>query len=539
MWQLAVLVGLCVWAFRHQLLGIVGRLAGSSEAVHGLVAPVALILLGYRRRGAFAARPMRGSPWGIGFVLVGLVLYAAATWPFQYGYARDVAVLPALAGAVLVACGWRALRLSLPLLLLLLLSIPVSTRLYLSLVIRPEAYTLSAVARFLRQLPGIDAGVFATDIVIVGSRGRLVLGFGGSRWASGLLMSCAAIGVFVTFCRFRPVWRIVLVALLAAPLVFFCNFLRLLCWALIAIYTGAGPTSGLPRNVSAVVALAACYGLFLLVSSARVKLFIEEDAGDEEPAAPARPAPAPAGGEPVGRGRGFLSPRFVASVVILASAGAALRPAMRALAREYRKGPIAIRRPLRAFDASRLASFREGWKPSWFEQSEEDLRTREYACIRLTRTGPSAEARYHACLSVMYYSEAGGKVPHSPEVCCRQAGATVTPAGEVLLDVPGALPDLRQVRCGVLLLDWPTNRQLVLYTFCVEGRFVASRGRARWLVARPGNRRTFHSLIMADAEFARGGSSEDAMQTCKTLLREALPILVSEYFPDREQLRHR
>jgi len=35
-------------------------------------------------------------------VIVGLAIYAVATWPFSYGYVRDVAMILAMVGAFVV-----------------------------------------------------------------------------------------------------------------------------------------------------------------------------------------------------------------------------------------------------------------------------------------------------------------------------------------------------------------------------------------------------------------------------------------------------
>ena len=144
--RLAILLGLCAWVFWRELANMTSIVPKSSEMAHALVAPIAILLLMYRRRVALAENVTKGSPWGIALLVAGLVMYAAATWPFSYGYARQLTIMPVLAGAVVVTCGWRVLKLSLPMLLLVLLSIPIGSRLYATLVIRPETYTIAATA---------------------------------------------------------------------------------------------------------------------------------------------------------------------------------------------------------------------------------------------------------------------------------------------------------------------------------------------------------------------------------------------------------
>ena len=98
-----------------------------------------MVLLGllYCRRSRLAGHVTAGSVWGIGVIVGGLGFYAFfALWPLNFGYAADIAIVPILAGAVLATCGWRVLKDCLPLLLVVLLSIPLGRRTYASLIIR-------------------------------------------------------------------------------------------------------------------------------------------------------------------------------------------------------------------------------------------------------------------------------------------------------------------------------------------------------------------------------------------------------------------
>ena len=280
--RLAILSGLCVWVFWPEAVDITSRAPKYSETAHALVTPLAVLLLVYCRRTALAKNLTKGSVWGIVLLVVGLFLYAGTTWPFRYGYARNMATVPILAGAVLAACGWRTLKLSLPMLLLVLLSIPIGTRLYATLIIRPETYTTAATTTALDQLPGIDTWVEGTDLFFSSKQSSGVIGLGEFNRGARLLLAFATVGVFVTFSRIRPLWRVAASGVAAAPIVLFCNFFRLLCWGLVVIYTGVGAASALPRNVSTVCSLLLSYGLFAFVCAFRLNLFIEDGEKDKD-----------------------------------------------------------------------------------------------------------------------------------------------------------------------------------------------------------------------------------------------------------------
>jgi len=275
--RLAVLLALFAWLFRPELAGIVSHATASSEWVHVLLVPLLIGLLAYHRRIALAKSLSGGSLWGIPVLIAGLGLYSAATWPFDYGYIRLVAIIPVLAGIVLVACGWGVFRLSLPMLLLAMLAIPIGDRIYARLIIRPETYTIGAVAAVLGRLPGVDAVVKGVDVFFDSGISSGVVALGQSNRGTRLLPAFAAVGVFVVFSRIRSVWRLTFVACMAVPVILFCNFFRLLCWAILQLYWADDPTSNLPRSVSAVLSLLLAYGLFVLVATVKVNLFTDVD----------------------------------------------------------------------------------------------------------------------------------------------------------------------------------------------------------------------------------------------------------------------
>jgi exosortase len=275
--RLVILLGLFIWMFRPELSRIISSVGKSSEWVHALAAPIMIALLAYHRRAALARRMSRGSLWGAVVLIAGLFVYAATTWPFRYGYFRDIAMILVLAGIVLVACGWGALRLSLPMLLLVLLAIPLGDRIYARLIIRPETYTIQAVATALGRLPGVDTVIKGVDIFFESNLGRGVVALGQSNRGVRLLPAFAVVGVFVVFLQIRSIRRLVIVACAAIPIILFCNFFRFLCWGLLQVYIITDPASAMPRNVSMILSLFLSYVLFVLVSSVRVNLFVDVD----------------------------------------------------------------------------------------------------------------------------------------------------------------------------------------------------------------------------------------------------------------------
>lgn len=236
--------------------------------------------------------------------------------------------------------------------------------------------------------------------------------------------------------------------------------------------------------------------------------------------------------------RSFLSVGFLLSAIVLVMAATALRPGMAALSGYYRKQPVAIRRPLKQFNVSGLSSFRESWRFTSVDQPAEELGTEEFVYLNLTKKTGGAEPVL-ANLFVSYYSNPQDKVPHTPDVCYPGQGAVAKKMEAIMLDTPQLAPRYPQVPGRFIIFQWPERSEVVIYCFCAEGNFRDNREQVRWIIGMPGNRRTYFSLIKVGVFYPLNGDSAQAVEVCKTLLRETLAVLLSEHFPDKEQLKLR
>jgi hypothetical protein len=261
--QLVILLGLCAAVFLPQLAGIVAGV-DDSEAAHALAVPVIIAVLCFFRWPALRLARTRGSAWGVVGVLAALLLYAAATWPFNFEYPRRVAVVVAMTGVVLAVFGWGVLKLSLPMVLALLLAVPVGMRIYAFLIIRPETITLSVVQITLDMLPGVFVNLEGTDLSYFGSRGSGTIALGEPMRGAQLFLSSLLIGVLVIFARIRPWWQLILLGAATIPIVLFCNYFRLVFWGVITIFGGVHPASPGPRTIASLTSLLLAYALFAL-----------------------------------------------------------------------------------------------------------------------------------------------------------------------------------------------------------------------------------------------------------------------------------
>jgi len=277
--QAIILLGLCVFAFTEVFVAMIETGTRNPEACHALATVGLIAILLHRRRRAIVEQLSRGSGWGIVLILLALGIYVFASWPFNYAIPRRMAlvpalagvilavaaVVPALAGVILAVAGPRVAWRCLPLVLMVMVAIPVGSRFYSAVIIRPETITLSGVRSALELLPGVFIDLDGLDLSYVRGDERGAIALGASYRGASLLLSFLTLGLFVTFARIRPAWQVVIAAVAAGPIVFACNFARLFLWGVVTICTGADPVSLVPRLVATVASLVLAYLAFGLI----------------------------------------------------------------------------------------------------------------------------------------------------------------------------------------------------------------------------------------------------------------------------------
>ena len=233
----------------------------------------------------------------------------------------------------------------------------------------------------------------------------------------------------------------------------------------------------------------------------------------------------------------FLPTRFLLSVLIFVLAGVGLRGGMLALEKRYTKHPINVRRSLREFNISGLSSFQNDWNLSIEENLQDDAETDEFLYLAL-RSKDLSKRPDPMALFVTYYSDPNSKVPHTPDVCARQAGAVVKKMDTIVIDTPQLGPQYRRVKARLLILSKEELNYVKIYVFLVEGQFQCSREAVRWIIGKPGNRYSYFSKIEATTFYLNDDDDvTDYIEDCKTLFREALYILLKDHFPENEQIK--
>lgn len=275
--QLFILCLLWVWAFWPHLTRNVQISLGSSENAHLLVVPVGVFFLIYLRRKYFIDFAPKDSLWGVGLLLLGLFMYSIFIWPITFLYAREMTTVIVLAALVLTTCGWRYFLHSIPILLFIMTAIPLGSGIFTRLVILPETYTIAACAKTLELLPDVQIDLKGIDLFFTYDGFSSVIGLGESYRGARLFQPLIALGVFIFFSKPRTLWRLFFVLICTAPILLFCNYLRLLCWSLICVYGKLGVMSTWPRFISTAIYLLIAYGLWVLACNIKMNLFLETD----------------------------------------------------------------------------------------------------------------------------------------------------------------------------------------------------------------------------------------------------------------------
>lgn len=216
-----------------------------------VILPAVLALWVWARRrdlaAAIAPAPLAGAClWALG-----LAAHAASAWPFPVFQFRVWSVVPMLAGIVLFAGGWRILREVVPMLGVVLVSLPIGARVFGQITGRFESLLLETAAAVLSRLPGRSASLESIDLLVMSAGDAAVVGLGTPHRALGGLLPWTALALVILFARRRSLPAMVLGLAAVPAIVLSACFVRLLAWAMLA---AGDPVADTPRLVGTLLA---------------------------------------------------------------------------------------------------------------------------------------------------------------------------------------------------------------------------------------------------------------------------------------------
>ena len=253
--QIAVLFVLIGFVVRDDITRMFRLILREPEAAHAIALLVVIPLVFIARRSVLYESASWTRWAGIVLLLLALGFYLVTQWPYNFGSARRAAIIPAVAAAILTVGGARMFWHTLPIVLMIAVAVPLGSRYYAALVIRPETMTLEIARMLLDLLPGVTAGLEVSDIIYLkgGESGAIALGY--KYRGAMMLFPMALVGLYVIYARIRPWWQALVMLVLLGPIVFLGNIVRMFAWGVATIWLDAPPTDGRPYLISVVVAL--------------------------------------------------------------------------------------------------------------------------------------------------------------------------------------------------------------------------------------------------------------------------------------------
>lgn len=227
-------VGLALaWAFWTPVLDCVRRWGTDPSYSHGYLVPLFSLFLLWHRRGILRAGTARGSWWGIVLLAVGAaMLLVSAYW--YYALLAAYALIPSLAGAVLLLGGWFRLRWAWPAVFFLFFMVPLPGQIA-DLLAHPLQRAATKASTYAVQVLGIPA--FAEGNVIVLSEARI-----------GVVEACSGLRMLVLFIALatgmalvieRKTWEKALLVLSAVPIAVAANVTRITVTAALHEWVGS------------------------------------------------------------------------------------------------------------------------------------------------------------------------------------------------------------------------------------------------------------------------------------------------------------
>ncbi len=235
------------------------------------------------------------------------------------------------------------------------------------------------------------------------------------------------------------------------------------------------------------------------------------------------------------RNLGFLTGPFVTALVLLGGAAVLVGPVATSMNFRQAKAALPLKKPLAELDEDALAPFRVSERHLLQPVVIEALGTDQYLDWTLEdlSVAPNDQLRI-AHLFITYDTGGQNLVPHTPDEC--RLGAGYEPAqphenAMLALDSSESDPLRIPVRICTFVRTAVFNRVevTVVYTFCCDGAYAATRNEVRLLFNDPRNRFGYFSKV--EVSFPRANREQNVKGAAK-LMGLLAPVLKRDHWPD-------
>ena len=229
---LGALLGCLVWSYWPTLSELSAFWLRNADYSVGALVPLVALYLVYRDRQELSRAPVQPCVWGLAVLLAAELLRQVALY-YGVGSGERYALVLSIAGAVLLAAGWRVARRVAWVLVFLLLMVPLPARIHEALALPLQRFAASIAVVALELL-----GFF---VVREGQVLRLNehASVGVAEACSGLRMLTAFVVVasLLAFLVRRPRWHKAVLLGASIPIAVFSNAVRSVLTAIVVYYS--------------------------------------------------------------------------------------------------------------------------------------------------------------------------------------------------------------------------------------------------------------------------------------------------------------
>ncbi|MGB7158961.1 MAG: exosortase/archaeosortase family protein, partial [Tepidisphaeraceae bacterium] len=277
--KIATVAGLFValfWPNLRRLWDKTNPIYGEANWGHAVCVPIIGLYFLYTNREELLRQPVKTAWSGLLIMLGGILFYAWAIWPGQNDFFKDMGMIAALFGLVLLLSGWRVMKVAWFPILYLVCMIPWPSLFYSRLASPLQALAASVSVGVLR-LTGVDAINTGTKIrMLPYTSDERVLNVAEACAGLRSLMTFITVGAAVAFLSNRPLWQKIFITLTAIPIAIACNVMRVAGQGLLDYYWSRELSEGFAHQFVGIVMLVPAFFLILLVGWILDRLFIEE-----------------------------------------------------------------------------------------------------------------------------------------------------------------------------------------------------------------------------------------------------------------------
>jgi exosortase len=421
----AVLFAICLWLF-WDFFAKQFRFAIYEQADwgHTLVIPFIAGYFVYRQRGRLLAAPFETTWLALIPILIAAAAYlicAIGPVTLRHHNLQGACVALALAGLVLLFCGWRAMKwLWFPVLFVAVFGQTISEKLLNIVTFRMQDITARGAAVLLSL--GLDVDRLGNTIYIFKGGKSIPLNIAEACSGMRMLMAFLALGVAMAYTGLRHPWQRVVLVLLAVPTAIFVNILRVCTLGLLSMLD-SGFAAGDFHSFVGLVWLLPAFLIYLGLMWVLRRCMIDDPAAAPKPSA----ARSLAARSPFDQHSRLA---FIVTCAALLACSLGFRYAIAALNIYLRKEPVSLRASFSLIPRTIGAWHAVGDDLIYDASMIEELGTGSYLDRRYAPEGE--QSRGFLQVHVAYYTGMIDAVPHVPDRCFVAAGLEPRTLSEVV-----------------------------------------------------------------------------------------------------------